>query len=562
MSATALIINLLGAVALLLWGIRMVRTGVERAFGGSLKTVLGRALGNRLKAFAAGLGVTVVLQSSTATCLLATSFVDRALVAGAAALAVMLGADVGTAVAAQVLSLKVAWMAPLLVFVGFVLFQRSEGRRWKSLGRTVIGLGLVFLALSMIVDDAAPIRQSPLVLQVVEALGREPAIALILAALLTWVAHSSLATVLFVASLTATGSLSLHLSLILVLGANLGGAAPALAATWQASPAARRVALGNAFFKLSTCLGALALLSPAAELLSALDGEPARQVMVAHLAFNLVLAAVFLPVVGLVADLLTRLVPDGPAPREDAPETPRYLAASDLGDPGLALANAARETLRMGDIADRMLAGIGTLLKKGDRMTAEAVTGMDDALDALCAGIKVYLTEVRREPLEPVESRRCSDIMDFATNLEHVGDIIDKNLLDAATKRVKRELSFSEAGQAELDNILSQVRDSLRLALNVFMSGEHAQARTLMERKDMFRDLERNAQDQHYERLRQGVAASMETSALHLDILRDLKQIHSHLASVAYPILRESGDLRPTRLRDAGVLGEARGQGA
>ena len=549
MSATSLILNLLGSVALLLWGIRMVRTGAQRAYGTALRGLLGRALGNRGRAFLAGLGVTAVLQSSTATCLIIASFTGTAMVSGAAALGAMLGADVGTAVVAQFLSLNFTWAPPLLILVGFAVFQSSSGRRWRSLGRLVIGLGLILLALSMIVHNAEPIGQSPLVLELVGALGGEPLIAVVLAALLTWLAHSSLATVLFIASLAATGALPVEAALVLVLGANLGGGAPAIMATWRSAHAARRVALGNGLFKLVGCLVALPLLGLAGSLLAAIDSEPARQVMFAHLGFNLILAVIFMPLAGIVANTLQRLMPDQPEPEGEELDQVRYLAATDLPDTGLALANAARETLRMGDIADRMLAGVATLLRSGDREALAAVSDLDDALDNLYGGIKTYLTEVRREPLEPDDSRRCGDIMDFTTNLEHVGDIIDKNLLDLVGKKIKYDLAFSDQGLAELDDILARLRDHLRLALNVFVSGDRGQARKLFEQKEVFRDLEREAQERHFERLQQGVTASIETSALHLDLLRDMKRINAHLTSVAYPILEETGELRSSRLR-------------
>jgi len=549
MSATFLILNLLGSVALLLWGIRMVRTGAERAYGAELRGVLGRALGNRARAFAAGLGVTAVLQSSTATCLVIASFTATALVSGSAALAAMLGADVGTAVVAQFLSLHITWVPPLLILAGFATFNAGSGRRWRSLGRLVIGLGLILLALSLIVHNAEPIGQSDLVLELIAALGGEPLIAVVLAAVLTWLAHSSLATVLFIASLTATGALPVEAALVLVLGANLGGGLPAIVATWRAPRAAQRVAVGNGFFKLVGCVVALPLTAFASQALAALVDDPVRQVMFAHLGFNLILAAVFLPLAGIVARTLTGFLPDRPEAPTEAADTARYLSPKDLYDPGLALANAARETLRMGDICDRMLAGVAQLLHGGDRAAVDAVSAMDDALDNIYGSVKTYLTEVRREPLDAEDSRRCGDIMDFTTNLEHVGDIIDRNLLDLVGKKIKYDLKLSKEGQGELDDILARLRDHLRLALNVFMSGDRAQARTLFEQKEVFRDLERAAQENHFERLQEGVTASIETSSLHLDLLRDLKRINAHLTSVAYPILEESGELRQSRLR-------------
>ncbi len=542
-------------MALLLWGMRMVRTGVTRAYGGDLRHVLGRYLGNRFQAFAAGLGITAVLQSSTATCLMTASFAGQGLVGEAAALAIMLGADVGTSLVAQVFSLEISWLAPVLIVIGSVLFHAGRVKRIRNLGRIGLGLGLMLLALGLIVGASAPLRDSAVLRGIVTALSGEPVLAILVAALLTWLAHSSLATILLILSFVGAGVAGLDLAFALVLGANLGGALPALSATLRAPPAGRRVAIGNAIFKLAGVALALPFLAELAPWIAAFEADELRQVVNFHTAFNLALAMLFIGFTGAVGRLTLRLAPDDETGQD--PAAPRYLDPSALEEPPVALASASRETLRMGDALDGMLREVIEVFRENDKMRISRIASMDDTVDRLYDAIKLYLTEISRAPLDAQESKRCADIMTFMTNLEHIGDIIDKNLLELASKKVKYQLRFSDQGLAEITDLHGRVADNLQLAMNVFVSGDRDLARRLLSEKDHFRDLERQAAESHHERLRHGLRESIETSSLHLDVLRDLKRINSHLTSVAYPILEASGDLRRSRLRDNTATREA-----
>ena len=553
-SATLVLLNLIGAAALLIWALRMVRTGMTRAFGGRLRQLLGRHLGNRFKAFLAGLGVTALLQSSTATCLMTASFAGRGLVIGVPALAVMLGADVGTALVAQVLSLDIGWLSPLLIVAGLVAFQGGRRKRTRDVGRLLVGLGLILLALRLIVAGSEPIRESATVVALAASLESEPVLAVVLMALLTWLAHSSLAAVLLVCSLVSAGALPLPLVVPLVLGANLGGTVPPLTATLGAAPAARRVALGNMLFKVTGCIAVLPFAAPVAQLVASIDGDPVRQVVNFHAAFNLSLAAVFIFLAGPVSALIERVLPDRAVPED--PGEPRYLDAAAIDEPAVALANAGRETLRIADCLDEMLRKAMETLRRDDREQLAAVSAMDDTVDQLYEATKLYLVEVSRNALGEEEGRRCNDIMAFATNLEHVGDIIDKNLMELAAKKIKYRLRFSDEGLREIEDLHRRVQENLKLATSVFVSGDRALARKLLAEKDHFRELEREAAESHHERLKIGQPESIETSSLHLDILRDLKRINSHLTSVSYPILEQAGELRATRLKQqAGAAG-------
>ncbi len=550
MSATETLVGLLGAAALLMWGARMVRTGVVRAFGADLRRWLGRASRHRVGALGVGLAVTVAMQSSTATAIMVASFVGAGLVGASPALAAMLGADIGTSLVAQALAFDLGMTQALLVLGGVAVFLASESNLWRSLARLTIGLGLMLLALRLIVATSLPLRDSPIVAEVLHALGSEPVIAVAVAALLTWLCHSSLAFVLLVVSLARVGVVELPLAFALVVGANVGGGLPALIATLPMGPEARRVAVGNLLFKLAAAAAALPALAAVAPWLARLDPDPVRQIVNLHTLFNVALAVVGIGLTGPVARLCRALIPSRPK-GEDASQA-RYLDPSLRDTPEVALVSATRETLRMGDIVEGMLRDCLPVLHDGDRDAIDGVVRRDDAVDALHEQIKFYVTDLRREALDESESRRCTDIITFTTNLEHIGDIIDKNLMELAQKRARGRLRFSDQGWSEISLLHQRVLGNLQLGLTVFVSEDPAIARRLLAEKVEIRRLEREAADGHLERLKAGLVESIETSALHLDVLRDLKRIHSHIVAVAYPILERTGELAQTRLVTAG----------
>jgi phosphate:Na+ symporter len=528
----------------------MVRTGVGRAFGTNLRLVVARGTTNRCLAFIAGLGVTAVLQSSTATALITSTFANRGLMSLPAALAVMLGADVGTTLVAQVLSLKIAWLGSLLLVGGVAVFSGGKVTRWRDAGRIAVGLGLMLLALRLLLAASAPMRDALALHQLLAAVAGDPVLAILIAALLTWLAHSSLAMVLLVMSLAAAGIVQPSAAFYLVLGANLGGAIPAVVASLSEGQAARRVTLGNAGFRVLGVIAVAPFVAAIAPWIGALESDAARQVVDFHMAFNLAIAVVFLPLTGAAAALLERVVPAGAALADD-PGRPRYLDRSSIDSPSVALTCAARETLHMGDIVETMLRQSMTALVTGDRKLVAEIERMDNSVDRLHEAIKLYVTAVTRESLDEAEGRRATDIITFTTNLEHIGDIIDKNLMELAAKKIKNKRQFSDDGARELTALHRRVLENLKLALGVFISGDVRIARQLLDEKVAIRDAERAAAESHLTRLREGRIESIDSSSLHLDVLRDLKRIHSHICAVAYPVLDAAGELSPTRLKSA-----------
>jgi len=552
MDTTLTFLDLAGSIALLLWGVHMVQTGIQRAFGPNLRRFLGAALGNRFKAFLAGLGVTAILQSSTATGLMVSSFAAGGFIDLVSGLAVMLGANVGTTLIVQLLSFDVARVAPLFVLIGVMMFRRGTVTRTRDLGRVGIGLGLMLIALSQLLGILTPYEDVPSLRLLLGMIATTPVVAVLAAAALTWAAHSSVAVILLIMSFAAKGVIPPHAAFALVLGANLGTAInPVLEGVSGGDPASKRLPIGNLVNRLIGCIVALALLDQIGPALMAIEPAASRAVADFHTAFNLLLAAIFFPVLGPFSRLLTRLIPD----RIEAadPSKPLYLDAGAREMPSIALAGAAREALRMADVLDAMLRGAADALEKGDRNRLAEAKRLDDTLDRLNTAIKEYLARFDPDTMAEADNRRLLEILTFATNIEHAGDVVERNILGIASKRLKRGLQFSPDGLAEILQMIERLTGNLRSAAAVFMTEDMRAARALADEKEAFRDMEASATEAHFARLRAGRIATTETSSLHLDLIRDLKRVNTHLvAAAAYPVLKEQGELLNSRLKQGG----------
>ena len=542
----ATLVNIIGGVALLLWGIRMVRTGVTRAFGASLRRALSMPSKNRLTAACAGAGVTALLQSSTATALIIASFAGQGLIGGAVALAIVLGADVGSTLVVQALSLDLDILSPILISVGVFLFLSSENSKRRAIARAFTGLGLMLLSLKLIGLASISLRESELISALVAPMATEPILAIVITALITWASHSSVAVVLLIMSLASIQVIGIPLALAMVLGANVGGGLIAVGLTAKASSVMRRVPLANLMMRVSGVALAVPILPYVHPYLSMLGDSPERMIANFHTVLNVALLFLFLPLVSLVYALCSRILPEVLS-AEDA-GTPKYLDANALETPSVALTAAARETLRMGDAIKTMLEGSRQVLETNDSSLRKTIEASDDIVDQLNEAIKLYLTELTREEFDISESQRSVEILSFTTNLEHVGDIIDKNLMELAGKKIKGQINFSLAGQKEINDFHDQILQTLDLAMHVFMSSDREAARQLLDKKVHIRNLELKYSETHFRRMGAREPDTLDSSALHLDVLRDLKRINSHLTSAAYPLLERDGALTKSRL--------------
>jgi phosphate:Na+ symporter len=546
------LLNLLAAIALLVWGTHLVRTGILRVFGGNLREVLARSVSNRFTAAVSGIGVTALVQSSTATALITSSFVGQGLIALPAALAVMLGADIGTSLMAVVFSFDLSWLSPLFIFVGVVLFISSQSGSVGRIGRVLIGLGLMLLALRLVTESTEVLTQSPAVKALLATLSSDLLLEITVGAVLAVVSYSSLAIVLLTATLAASQVIPLDVAIGLVLGANLGSGLLAVLTTARAAIEVRQVPVGNFIFKALGILVATPFVGLWIRTVKPYIGDAALTVVLFHLTFNLLVGIVFIGFTQVIARWVERMLPrDKPGGRE----RPRHLDPSALSTPSLAISCAAREALHQADVVETMLRGIVPVIRNNDLQLAEDLRKMDDTVDELYSSIKYYLTKISREALGESESRRWTDIISFTINMEQVGDIIERILIDIEDKKIRKSRNFSEAGMNEICELHARLTDNLRLGMSVFLNGNVRDAQKLLEEKARFRDLEHEYAAAHLGRLSENSMQSIETSSLHIDLLSDLKRINSHICSIAYPILDSAGALAPNRLRHS-RLGE------
>lgn len=530
------LLSLLAAVALLVWGAHLVRTGVLRVFGTGLRRFLQQHLANRWSAALAGVGVTALVQSSTATALMSASFVGQGLITLPAALAVMRGADVGTALVALLFSADLSWLSPLCILLGVLLSSGLPARQAGRFGRVLIGLGLMLLALEGVVHATAALFQSPVLRQLVGAMDGDLLLQITLGTALAVAAYSSLAVVLLVAALVAAGAVPLAVAVGLVLGANLGSGVLAVLTTAGAAVAQRQVMLGNLLFKAGGVAVAGACAGPVLALLPQAPAQAAHAVVLYHLGFNLVASLLSLGFTAPVARLAQRLLPlPVPSP---AAARPDHLDPSALATPALAIANAARQVLHQADVVESMLIGLLDVIRTNDLRLAEQLRGMDDQVDALHASIKDYLTRISRSALDDDESRRWTDTISFTINLEQMGDIIERAILDVEDKKIRPQRSFSDAGLAEIVELHGRLLRNLRLGMGVFLNPSVPDAQRLLDEKARFGTLQRSYADTHLARLRARTLPSLETSALHIDLISDLRRINSHICSIAYPVLQ------------------------
>ncbi len=548
---SVILLHIIGGVSLLLFGLRLVRNGVTRAFGVELRRIISLSTRNRFTAFFAGIGVTALLQSSTATSLIISGFAGQRLIGMTAGLAVVLGAYVGTTLVAQVLAFDLSWLSSVFLIVGYFFYVgKNQSGPMRQVGRILVGLGLMMLALALIKTSAAPLKESETLPLILKPLENDPFLGVIVGALITWMCYSSLAIVLLLMSMVHTDLITVHLAIVLTLGANIGGAIAPLMTISKDPPEAARISFAILVMRLIFVLGLLFFIPYLDDILDRYHLKDPRTVVDFHVAFNLALAVVFLPLLDIVSKLVTAVIPDKSS--ENDVTLPKYLDDNALETPAVALTNAARESLRLADLLDQMYQQAWNAFQKKDLGVIERARQLDVAIDKLYQAIKAHLVSLGSEAMNTVEAKRHFQILTFATNLEHVGDIIDKSLLYIAEKKIRDGRSFSSQGQVELNNLFRLVLESMRLAQTVFISGDSKLARQLVEDKALIKQAELQASINHMGRMQQGIPETLATSDLHMDIIRDLRRINSLMATIAYPILEEAGELRP-RLAAVGV---------
>ncbi len=552
MSGSVVLVHLAGAVALMLYATRLVKTGVERAYGDVLRQKLRSTMRNPILAVLAGTGLAIALQSSTAVTLLVGSFAGAGIVSGLAGQLAVRGAEIGSALVAKLLTYDLTLLVPLCLIAGTFMFMATERRDWRQIGRILVGVGLLILSLEMIGQASEPLRESALMPVVINYFSGDSVTAYLLAALVTWLFQSSIAAVLLMATLAGRGLITPELGVVLVLGVNLGSSVIAPMLTRNADAGVRVVPVGNLLMRGVGSVIMLVLIMNFRPNVAFLGATASDQIVNAHILFNVIILLAGLPLAGVVYAASKKIVALGAKPEAaDALQVAELSALNEsaLSNPSQALANATREVVRVCETVEIMLKRIIELYEEADEDRIEALAALDDRVDSRHAAIKIYLAKVTRNALDEDQALRCQELIGACVKLEQVGDIIVRNMLVHVRKKLEQGLEFTPEGWQELTAFHASVLANARLAFNVLVSRDAETARQLVLEKDRLRDFEKETSRKHFLRLRDGTPKSIETSSIHLDTIRDLKQINSLLASMAYPVLEERGLLSDSRLK-------------
>ncbi|HZY68516.1 MAG TPA: Na/Pi cotransporter family protein [Devosia sp.] len=544
------LLNVGAALALLLWAIHMVQTGINRGWRPEITAALRWASGP-VRPAGIGLLFAIALQSATATGMLAAGFAAKGALGASAGLAIMLGADLGSALVVYFLSLNFQVLAPVLLIVGMGLFFKTDTRKLRQSGRALAGIGLIFVAFAMLGEATAPLRESSLLPAVVTYLGSDMATAFLAGAAITWLLHSSVAAIVLLVTLSTHGVVSIEAASSLLMGANVGGALIPFVLTRGGATISRQIMSGNLILRGGAALIALVVLSLGAR--HYLPGQTdAVRLVNLHLIFNAAVLLVGLPLVAPVTTLVTRLIR-----RPSAAEAgelalglpPSCLDPSSVEEPSMALGNTHRELIRMAEIVARMFEPIMDIYRTGDAEKIRQARVMEAAVNRAQREIKLYLASISFSAAE--QEKQGHDLAAIAVNLEYIGDAITKTLLRLAEVRSEQRLAFSPSGWRELAELHQSVVGSMRLAQNVLVTRDLAQARQLVQRKSQVRALVDDSMRQHMQRLKEGTAASVATSNIHLETIRALKTINSLVATIGYYVLAETGDVLDSRLKPA-----------
>jgi phosphate:Na+ symporter len=542
------LIHLFGATMLLLFAVRMVRTGIERAFGAAFRRLV-TSHQNAYRMLPLGVIMAIVLQSSAAVTMLVAGFAGSGAIGFAPGLAMVIGADIGSALLIQVLSLKLDWLIPLLLVIGGILFLKTERRTLRQAGRITLGVALILLSLDLLREAVDPIRESGLLPAISAYLERDYVTGFVAGAALAFVMHSSVATILMCVTVVAIGALPIAVGISLVLGANLGSALIPVWLSRSETPSARRIPLANLMLRGTAAIAALFAINMIGMPPVLTSFGDAQALILLHIVFNLLLLLA-LPFLRLLEPPVAALLSQ-PVDAEPHTQNPAHRSLlSDVPPPSTAqaLANLRRELLRMAGVLNEMFDPVMVFYANPDRNKARALNDLDHVINTALDRIRRYAAEMQRDDLPRDQRRELRALVDYAIAIEAAGDIIVKRLLPLAQEMQTQGQNFSAEGRGELEYIHARVAANLAIATNVIVGSDVESARQLIEEKAEMGRLERKSRKRHLARLAEGDPDSFSTSDAHLETAYLLKEFNSWIVQVAHPILDREGQLLKSRL--------------
>ena len=529
-----MLIGLLGGLAIFLFGIKFGGRGLQRAAGGRLRDAVCKLTSNRFLGLTTGVIVTVIIQSSSATTAMMVSFANAGIIHLSQALGVMLGSGIGTTLTVQLIAFRIFDYALLFVILGFVLFI-SKVERYSRFGQIIMGFGLLFFGMSVMASAVGPVKDHPTFAGFMLGIERSAWLAIITSAIFTAVIQSGAATIGLVLTFAFQRVISLEIAIPMVLGANIGTCITAILASLGGGAEGRRIAWAHTFFKVTGVLLLVPFLGPFTEFIKTTAPGLTRQIANAHSLFNIGAALVFIPFVKPWARLFKFLVKQD----EVGVETfkPIYLDPRVLDTPSLALGQATREVLRMADITYNVYSKAIDVFLKDDEALRERLVEDDDKIDALDEAITPYLTMLSQKEMSDREAERAVMLLFIVKNLELVGDIVSKSLMDLALKKITVSPRFSPVALTRIHEYHKEIEKTFQMAIDSLASMDKKLAREVVERKSEMNILERELHKEHLAILQGRKEEVTETSTVYLDVISDLKRVNSYASGIAYAVL-------------------------
>ena len=525
----------------MLWGSYTIRGAVEKAYSDKIGAFIASASGSRLKSFFCGLGSALILQSTTATVMLTASFITSGLLTLGTAIVIILGADMGSAIAVRILFLDLSILAPVLLFAGLCFHRFSHTWRRQQLGRIFIGLGLMLLSIQLIKQTIAPVAAQPLSDEILNLMDSAAWIALILAALATWLAHSSVAVILVIASMAEAGLMQPSLFLATLLGANIGSGMIALFLVDRSHQETYSAVLANFTMRLGLAVVVYLFSFLVVGYIGIFGGSGGVQVINMHITYNLILALLFVPLNKQVARFSTWLLnvrtPENLSPDSLSPGS--GLDPDLVKKPKLALPCARREAFRLADNTEALFAKALEMFEASDRLIIERFIESDNEINERNKAIQRYLSEARRyiqskDDNEHDDELELDAILRFASTMENIGDIVSYNLARLANKRIDRGVVFSANGYEELSSIHAKVVKLIQMEVTAFASNGKPNQKQKVKLINSITQLGQESLANHHKRLSEGKASSIGTSSIHVDAVRDMLQVADYLSRLDF----------------------------
>ena len=535
---------LIGGLALFIYGLRLARIGLQEVSEDRLRSLIASMTGNRFSALGLGVLVTAILQSSTATTVMLVGFANTSLITLSQAMGVILGADIGTTITVQLISFRLADWSLIFVIIGILLEHLWRESRLNHVGNVILGFGFVFYGMFLMSDAMSPLKNSADFQQFLLLINDKPILIIIVAAVFTALVHSSAATIGLVLSLAQAGSMTLDIAIPMVLGANIGTCATAIMAGMASGDRGKQVAYAHLGFKVLGTLLILPILPQFAKFCHYISdlfwvGESSivRQVANAHAIFNIAISIVFLPFIGWGAKLMEKLAPVPKVPTEQGGFSTQFLDSNALETPALAQGCVTREILRVAGVVHEMYNTSINLFKKPDKTLFDQIEEADDRVDYLDRQIRFYLAKIAQRPITKEQSARNAHLLNITANLEYLGDVINRDLVKLAKKKLGKERDFSKEGWDEIKDFHEKVSHNFDLALAAFADRNEELARKVIRHERTLGELEHELKQNHLSRLQAGLKESFDTSSIHLELLAELRRINTLLNPLVHSVI-------------------------